>query len=101
MFSKSSKSKSASSAAKTVLGPKERRAIQEAALKALPPNNLYIVLWITGDQPQADRFHWGFYFHQDERGGTKYHIKNLGAGWIADHGRTGALFKSAFLCCVI
>ena len=28
-------------------------------------------------------------------------MKGLGAGWIADHGRTGCVFKSQFLCVLI
>lgn len=33
----------------------------------------------------------------NRRADRKYHIKRLGSGWIADHGRTGGVFKSFLL----
>lgn len=32
---------------------------------------------------------------------TYYHVKNLGSGWITDHGNTGGVMKSLFLCVLI
>lgn len=74
---------------------------QESALAALPLNRLYIGLWIRHDPPIANDFHWGFYYHKTVKGGTKYHMKGLGSGWIADHGSTRGVFKSQFLCVLI
>jgi hypothetical protein len=61
-------------------------------------------LFIRGDPPAANDFHWGFYHHKSAAGGTKYHIKNIGANpnhWITDHAPTGGVFKSNFLCTLI
>lgn len=74
---------------------------QEDALARLPPNALFIVLWIRSDPPRQNDFHWGYYFHSGPQGGTKYHMKNIGGGWIPDHGPTGGVFKSNFLCVLI
>ncbi|CAG7957913.1 unnamed protein product [Penicillium salamii] len=74
---------------------------QEEALARLPLNALFIVLWIRSDPPRQDDFHWGYYFHTSAMGGTKYHVKNLGRGWIPDHGPTGGVFKSNFLCALV
>ena len=30
-----------------------------------------------------------------------YQVKGLGEGWIADHGVSGCIFKSLFLCCLV
>ena len=77
------------------------KQIQEAALKALPTNKLYVVLYIRDDPPTPGDFHWGYYYHKSSHGGTKYHVKNMSSGWIADHGPTGGVFKSQFLCVLI
>lgn len=74
---------------------------QEEALANLPQNALFIVLWIRSDPPRQNDFHWGYYFHTGPQGGVKYHMKNIGGGWIADHGPTGGVFKSNFLCVLI
>lgn len=74
---------------------------QEEALTRLPLNALYIVLYIRSDPPQPNDFHWGYYFHTGPQGGYKYHMRNLGGGWIPDHGKTGGVFKSNFLCVLI
>ncbi|EFW17721.1 conserved hypothetical protein [Coccidioides posadasii str. Silveira] len=48
--------------------------------------------------PVQNNFHWGLYFHRHpDTGGTKYHIKQQGSGWIADHGPTAGVFKSFLL----
>lgn len=68
------------------------------SLADLTPNGLYIILFIRGDPPEKDNFHWGLYLHQNaERGGTKYHIKAAGSSWIPDHGTTKGVFKSFLL----
>ena len=82
-------------------GALQIKRLQEQALRDLPPRKLHIVLWIRNDPPSANDFHWGFYYHKTEDGGTKYHMKNLGSGWIADHGPTGGVFKSQFLCVLV
>ncbi|KAL4919023.1 hypothetical protein BDW62DRAFT_217133 [Aspergillus aurantiobrunneus] len=64
-------------------------------------NTLYVVLWIRSDPPKPNYFHWGFYLHTSSTRGTKYHARNLGSGWIPDHGHTGGVFKSNFLCVLI
>ncbi|KAL4881775.1 hypothetical protein BJY04DRAFT_188099 [Aspergillus karnatakaensis] len=85
--------------------PRERAAMikraQEDQLAQLPVNNLYIVLWIRDDPPRPNDFHWAYYFHTISSRGTKYHVKDIGNGWIADHAPTGGIFKSLFLHVVI
>ncbi|KAL5360963.1 hypothetical protein BJX96DRAFT_165553 [Aspergillus floccosus] len=96
---------SATSTAGRAVSARERalaiRKAQEDALARLPLNTLYIVLWIRSDPPQPNDFHWGYYFHTSPQGGLKYHMRNLGAGWIPDHGSTGGVFKSNFLCVLV
>lgn len=116
MFGKWSKSSTApsseqsektkSTVAPTPKGGSKQKALavkksQEEALARLPLNTLYTVLYIRSDPPNANDFHWGYYFHAQPKGGTKYHIKNLGGGWITDHGPTGGVFKSNFLCVLV
>lgn len=68
------------------------------SLSSLTPGGLYIILFIRGDPPEKDNFHWGLYLHHSaEKGGTKYHIKQQGSGWITDHGPTAGVFKSFLL----
>lgn len=62
---------------------------------------LYIILYIRSDPPEPNDFHWGYYFHENPQGGLKYHMRNIGGGWIPDHGKTGGVFKSNFLCVLI
>ena len=98
-------SSSATNAADKLKAAREKalqiKQLQEEALAALPLNKLYIVLWIRNDPPIANDFHWGMYYHKTKKAGTKYHMKNLGPGWIADHGTTSGVFKSQFLCVLI
>ncbi|EEP77765.1 predicted protein [Uncinocarpus reesii 1704] len=75
--------------------------MQKEALAALPLNSLYIGLWIRSDPPVANDFHWAYYFHSRPLGGTKYHIRNLGSGWIVDHEPTNGIFGANFLCVLI
>lgn len=74
---------------------------QEQALVSLPQRHLYIILWIRRDPPITNDFHWGFYYHKNASGGTKYHMRNVGGGWLPDHGPTGGVFKSNFLCVLV
>lgn len=77
------------------------KQLQDEALRNLSPNTLYIVLYLRSDPPEPNNFHWGFYFHGEHVGGWKYHMRNLGDGWIADHGTSSGVFKSTFLCVLI
>lgn len=47
------------------------------------------------------RVNWGYCFHKSSQGRLKYHMRNLGSGWIPDHGTTGGVFKSNFLCVLV
>ena len=68
------------------------------SLADLKAGGLYVILFIRGDPPEKDTFHWGLYLHKNvANGGTKFHIKNQGSGWIADHGPTSGVFKSFLL----
>ncbi len=79
----------------------EIRSAQEQALSQLHPHSLYIALWLRNDPPPLDDFHWAFYHHKGPAGGTIYQVKELGEGWITDHGVSGCIFKSLFLCCLV
>lgn len=64
----------------------------------LEPGGLYILLFIRQDPPIKDNFHWALYLHEDDlSGGTKYHVKEQGSGWITDHGRTTGVLKEFLL----
>lgn len=66
--------------------------------ETLKPNSLYILLFIRDSPPRPNDFHWALYLHRDPAsGGTKYHIKSEGSGWIADHGDAVAVMKSFLL----
>ncbi|KMU78445.1 hypothetical protein CISG_07449 [Coccidioides immitis RMSCC 3703] len=68
------------------------------SLSNLKVNGLYIILFIRNHPPVQNNFHWGLYFHRHpDTGGRKYHIKQQGSGWIADHGPTAGVFKSFLL----
>ncbi|KAI9655214.1 MAG: hypothetical protein M1831_004924 [Alyxoria varia] len=71
----------------------------QAALERakLEPGGLYVVLFLRGDPNPKDEFHWGLYLHQNDQGGTKYHIKNMASGWICEHAYTTGVFVSNFL----
>src|SRR4051812_4189027 len=48
--------------------------------------------------PNANDYHWALYLHENPMtGGTKYHIKTVGLGWIPDHGITVAIVKQFLL----
>ena len=74
---------------------------QEYAVSPLRLNTLYIVLYVKDDPPRQNTFSWKFYFHTHPTGGQKCHVRDMGNGWIADHGSTTDLFKSALLCSCI
>ncbi|KAF2796642.1 hypothetical protein K505DRAFT_335024 [Melanomma pulvis-pyrius CBS 109.77] len=64
----------------------------------LKVNGLYIMLFLRTSPHTTNNFHWGLYLHRNpQQGGTKYHIKNQGSGWIADHGPTSGVLKSFLL----
>lgn len=64
----------------------------------LQVGSLYVLLFTRNDPPQANDFHWALYLHQhDSTGGMKYHIRNVGSGWMPDHGVTTAIFKEFLL----
>lgn len=80
---------------------KVTRDKQEEALSKLPPNTLYIALYLRSDPPAQNDFHWAFYLHENTSGGTKYQIENPYNGYMPNHGRTGGIFKENFLCALI
>ncbi|KAJ5272682.1 hypothetical protein N7478_007807 [Penicillium angulare] len=68
------------------------------SLNSFNINSLYILLYIGHDPPQPNNFHWAFYFHRDhQQGGTKYHVKDIGQGWIADHSDIRFIMKEFLL----
>ncbi len=79
----------------------EIQSAQQQALSQLPPGSLYVALWLRNDPPPLNDFHWAFYHHEGPTGGTMYQVKGLGEGWISDHGVSGCIFKSLFLCCLV
>jgi hypothetical protein len=79
----------------------EIQRAQERALSHLPPESLHVALWLRNDPPPLNDFHWAFYYHEGPKGGTIYQVKGLSEGWITDHGVTGCIFKSLFLCCLV
>lgn len=80
---------------------REIKKQQEEALASLPVNTLFIILKNRDDPPQKDDFHWGYYFHTHAAGGIKYHATNIVDNWIGDHGPTGGVMKSLFLCAMV
>lgn len=64
----------------------------------LKVNGLYIMLFIRNHPPVPNDFHWALYFHRHlNTGGTKYHIKQPGSGWITDHAPTAGVLNSFLL----
>ncbi|KAJ9489010.1 hypothetical protein VN97_g4276 [Penicillium thymicola] len=77
---------------------------QSESLIGLPPNTLHISLYIRSDPPLPNDFHWAFYLHKGTSstpGGTKYHARGIGGGWIAGHEATAGIFIENFLCVII
>lgn len=79
--------------------------VQTTALETLPPNTLYIALWIRNDPPETNDFHWALYHHHNASiGGKKYDVKGINKNnshWVTDHAWTGNIFKTNFLCVLI
>lgn len=74
---------------------------QEEALAGLPPNTLYIALYLRSDPPTKNDFHWALYLHKGATGGTKYQVENPYNGYMPNHSHTGNIFKDNFLCVLI
>ncbi|KAF2114428.1 hypothetical protein BDV96DRAFT_576766 [Lophiotrema nucula] len=53
----------------------------------LTTGGLNILLFIRDDPPKPDDYHWALYHHTCPSSGTKYHIRNIGAGGLSDHAR--------------
>ncbi|OCH89361.1 hypothetical protein OBBRIDRAFT_667755 [Obba rivulosa] len=60
----------------------------------LQANSLYLAIYAR-DTP--DDYHWALYYHGTADGGTKFHIRNLGQGWIAEHEQTNSIMKQFLL----
>jgi hypothetical protein len=68
------------------------------SLKDLRIGGIYIVLFIRDAVLAKNDFHWALYHHyHSDDGGTKYHIRSIGDGWIAEHGITKGVLKSFLL----
>ncbi|KAJ5700922.1 hypothetical protein N7493_011968 [Penicillium malachiteum] len=68
------------------------------SLETLDTNSLYVLLFIRDHPPKPNDFHWAYYFHRDtKRGGTKYHVRGVGGGWIPAHEDTHAVMKEFLL----
>ncbi|KAJ5373676.1 hypothetical protein N7517_005682 [Penicillium concentricum] len=77
---------------------------QAESLAGLPPNTLHISLYTRSDPPLPTDFHWAFYLHKgisSTAGGTKYHVRGIGGGWIVGHEATNGIFAENFLCVII
>ena len=59
-------------------------------------DSLYIFLDARSDSPD-DGFHWGLYHHTSPTSGMKYHIRNLGEGWITEHAANTSITKQFLL----
>jgi len=64
---------------------------------------VYVVLHLRNTEPDDTTFHWGLYHHHvvNNIPGHKYHIRNIGSMWIADHAPTSGIHKSMALCVVV
>ncbi|THH09487.1 hypothetical protein EW146_g8671 [Bondarzewia mesenterica] len=51
-------------------------------MTALEIGGLYIMLFARAI---PDEYHWALYHHWSPHRGTKFHIRNLGEGWIVEH----------------
>ncbi|RDL39334.1 uncharacterized protein BP5553_03674 [Venustampulla echinocandica] len=53
------------------------------SLADLKAGGLYVILFIRGDPPEQDNFHWGLYLHKNvASGGIKlFRITDVPAGW--------------------
>ncbi|OCH91326.1 hypothetical protein OBBRIDRAFT_693223, partial [Obba rivulosa] len=60
----------------------------------LQAGSLYIALYARATPHD---YHWALYHHWSADGGTKFHIRNLGQGWIAEHEPTNGIMKQFLL----
>ncbi len=68
------------------------------SLGELQDGGLYVMLFLRQPEYAPDDFHWALYLHHNSyTGGTKYHVKTQGSGWIAEHGVTKGILKENFL----
>ncbi|CZT17626.1 uncharacterized protein RCC_03463 [Ramularia collo-cygni] len=67
----------------------------------IPIGSLFIALYIRGNPPKKDDFHWVFYLHQEEHAGTKYHDTSSPKRWMARHRRRGYILNDFLLCVLI
>ncbi|KAL0947272.1 hypothetical protein HGRIS_013394 [Hohenbuehelia grisea] len=70
------------------------------AISDLLAGGLYIALSIRGADP-ADAFHWKLWLYTGDGRGIQYHIRNIGSGWITDHGPTKDERNALLLCCLV
>ncbi|KAJ5864168.1 uncharacterized protein N7529_006084 [Penicillium soppii] len=81
-----------------------RRKKQADLLASLPPNTLYINLYIRSDPPLSNDFHWAFYLHSgtaEAPSGTKYHVRGISDSWIPGHESTAGIVSENYLCVMI
>lgn len=45
-------------------------------------NSLYIGLYVRDTEPGT--YHWSLYMHHSGSSGKKYHIRNIGSGWMGE-----------------
>lgn len=45
-------------------------------------NSLYIGLYVRDTEPGT--YHWSLYLHHVGSSGKKYHIRNIGSGWMSE-----------------
>ncbi|KAF2017861.1 hypothetical protein BU24DRAFT_490943 [Aaosphaeria arxii CBS 175.79] len=67
------------------------------SLSELGVGGLYITLYVRHHPPVKNNSHWGLYHHEDDKArGTEYHVKGIGQGWIANHGKSPRLHQSRY-----
>ena len=84
--------------------PADIKKKQAETLAGLAPGSLHISLYNRSDPPLPNDVHWAFYLHNGTSstpGGTKYHARGIGGGWIAGHEAVRGIFTDNFLCVVI
>ena len=64
----------------------------------LVQDSIYAMLFLHGFGDVPGMYHWAIYHHKNEKeGGFKYHIRNLGMGWITDHGKVHGALRQMYL----
>lgn len=73
------------------------------AVMQLEADTLYVLLYMRGEDA-SNGFHWALYLHLDSdsdtgrrQGGLKYHIRDVGQGWMTDHVSTLGVHNELFL----